>query len=277
MVKKRSKHIVNSVIVLVLLLCLSCKESKKKIITINPPKKIVENQTTPEVVAEAETAQSEPELFAILLPNSYRIGENDDPTKELNTDWFDLFEKDGNFFIEKAKYTISKGYDECVGTETKSIDTKRKTLLLLDYKKLVVGKIDHLAIPNQYIWPKEKQEFVFNNQKYSLRAEGRIKSTERIPGEEGQKDQLWHNVEDYKLFIKTETAAEELLLSEKGFNDTFVKLLFVGDLDKDGKLDFIFEANRDYEEDRVILFLSSEAKGNKVEEKVSEISIQHDC
>lgn len=66
-------------------------------------------------------------------------------------------------------------------------------------------------------------------------------------------------------------------LQEDAFNDTFVELLFVGDIDRDGKLDFIFGANKNYEEERVILFLSSKAENGNLVKKVSEIAIQFDC
>ena len=68
-----------------------------------------------------------------------------------------------------------------------------------------------------------------------------------------------------------------MFLEETSFNDTFVQLLFVGDIDADGKLDFIFNASRDYEEERVVLYLSSYAKDNEIIKKVGDIAIQHDC
>ena len=84
-------------------------------------------------------------------------------------------------------------------------------------------------------------------------------------------------VEDYKLYISAENGPETLLMEQNSFNDTFVELLFIGDLDRDGKPDFVFSANRDYEEDRVVLYLSSRAKAGKAGEKVSEIAVQFDC
>jgi hypothetical protein len=222
------------------------------------------------VVSKKESTGSGAKV-SILLPTSYR----DNEPKQLNSDWFDLYEKNGDYFIEKAKYTISKGYDDCAQIETETIETKRNTLLLIDYKKLLAGKVDHLDIPKQYIWPGEKIEFFFNNVKYYLRGEGKIKNTQNRTNEAGESE-LWQEVEDYKLFIGLDKTAKELLLSEQSFNDTFVKLIFVGDLDKDGKLDFIFEASRNYEETRVLLFLSCESE-SRVLQKPAEISISFDC
>ena len=58
--------------------------------------------------------------------------------------------------------------------------------------------------------------------------------------------------------------SEILVIAKDSFQDAFVELLFVGDIDIDGKLDLIFETKRNYEEKRVILFLSSEADENQI-------------
>lgn len=141
---------------------------------------------------------------------------------------------------------------------------------------MTVGKIDNLPILNKHICPKEKTEYSFNNITYTLRAEGDIIKKGKIINDNDEIEP-WHEVKNYKLFIKTANSNEQLFIIEDSFNDTFVTLIFVGDLDRDRKLDFIFQANRDYEENRIILFLSSEAEENNLLRKVSEISIQFDC
>ncbi len=264
---------------LVMLILFSCKETKKEINPEKPTKVEVVNKSKDSAITSQKdtvvVAKSD-YLFKILLPISYRIIDNNDPTKSLTKDWFELLEKDGNYYIEKATYTISKGYDECVGTDTKSIETKNHTILFLDYKKMTTGKVDNLLISKKYIWPKEKINFDFKNTKCTFRAEGNIKSTENRTNDK-EETEIWHKVENYKLYVKTSNKNEQLIISEVNFNDTFVSLIFVGDIDRDGKLDFIFEANRNYEEKRVILFLSSESENNESIKKVSEISIQFDC
>ena len=89
--------------------------------------------------------------------------------------------------------------------------------------------------------------------------------------------QTYQNVKDYKLYISADAGPESLFLQQESFNDTFVELLFIGDIDRDGKPDFIFGANRDYEEERVILYLSSKAEKGKIIKNVSEIAVQFDC
>jgi len=116
----------------------------------------------------------------------------------------------------------------------------------------------------------------YKNEAYTLTAEGEIKSTETRSDDSGESE-VWHNVENYKLYLKTANTEEQLIIAENNFNDTFVVLIFAGDIDRDGKLDFIFEANRDYEETRMLLFLSSDAGEHKTIRKAAEIAIQHDC
>ena len=263
----------------IILFIVSCKDAKnEKIQEINTKKEVTNiivdsTKSTPKISEEVVISG---DLFKTLLPTSYRIDKNDDPTKDLSKDWFDLFEKDGSYYLEKAAFTISKGYDECAGTDTKIIESKKNTLLLLDYKKLTTGKVDNLLVSKKHIWPKENVSFDFKNTTYTLRGVGDVKSTENRTNDK-EENEIWNTVENYKLYIKTSDTNEQLILSEDSFSDTFVVLIFVGDIDRDGKLDFIFEANRNYEEKRVILFLSSEAEENKIIKKVSEISIQFDC
>ena len=95
------------------------------------------------------------------------------------------------------------------------------------------------------------------------------------PDEDGEK--VFKNVENYKLYLTAGNNAEKLLLAESSFQDTFVRLLFAGDIDGDGKLDFVFSASRNYEEERAILFLSSKARNEEGVKKVSEIAVQFDC
>jgi hypothetical protein len=118
--------------------------------------------------------------------------------------------------------------------------------------------------------------FTFNNVNYTLRGEGKVLSEEKVSTDD-DKIEIFKKVEDYKLYLTIGNNPEKLILTEASFNDTFVEFLFAGDIDGDGKLDFVFGANRDYEEERVILFLSSKAENENSVKKVSEIAVQFDC
>ena len=255
---------------------ISCNNSKE--VKTEETIEVEDTLTVEEVAPKEEIFEEEMEFkndFDVLIPRTYRDWEGKNEANSLTKNWIDLYEKNGKYFLGKADFKLESGYSECSGDSTKAIISKNKTLLFMDLSKLKLGEINSLKIDKNKIWPKEKISFKFNDIEYFLRAEGKVLSSEKVHTDEGL--ETFQVVENYKLYISTEDIPERLLLKEKSFNDTFVELLFVGDIDQDGKLDFIFGANRNYEEERVILFLSSKADQENAVKKVSEIAVQFDC
>jgi hypothetical protein len=260
-------------IVLVSVLC-SCNGSKeKKADKIN---KVTNKAVVKDSVQEIETVADEKSKndFNILLPRSYRTYDVN-PASSLTDKWVDLYEDNGEYYLAKADFKIEKGFDECSGDSLQSIIPKNKTIIFMDNPVLKAGKIKSLKINKHKIWPKEKVTYIFNGVNYVLRAEGKVMSEDKVESEND--DEVFKNVSNYKLYLTTGNTAEKLLLAEDSFHDTFVELLFAGDIDGDGKLDLVFSASRDYEEERVILFLSSKAKNDDAMKKVAEIAVQFDC
>lgn len=253
---------------------LSCKDAKEiKTTTTN---EVIEKSSAKDSIKKNDVFSDEEfkEGFGILLPRSYRVYNEESPIASLTDKWVDLYQKNGAYYLGKPDFEIEKGFDDCSGDSLVSINSRNNTMLLMDYPGLKLGKIKSFKIDKNKVWPNEKVTYVFNNVSYTLRAEGKIISSEVHA--DGDKQEVFKVVENYKLYL-TVGNKEQLLLTEKSFNDTFVILLFAGDIDGDGKLDFIFGANRHYEEERVVLFLSSKAKNGEVVKKVSEIAIGFDC
>lgn len=253
----------------------SCNNSKEKKADKNV--KVANKAVVKDSVQENEIVKDEKSKddFSILLPRSYRTYEVN-PASSLTNKWIDLYEDNGEYYLAKADFKIEKGFDECSGDSLQSIIPKNKTIVFMDYPGLKLGKIQSLKINKHKVWPKEKVTYTFNGINYVLRAEGKVLSEDKTDSE-NDGDKVFKNVAHYKLFLTAGNGAEKLLLSEESFNDTFVELLFAGDIDGDGKLDLVFSASRDYEEERVILFLSSKAKNDDVMKKVAEIAVQFDC
>lgn len=253
----------------------SCNNSKEKKADKNV--KVANKAVVKDSVQENEIVKDEKSKddFSILLPRSYRTYEVN-PASSLTNKWIDLYEDNGEYYLAKADFKIEKGFDECSGDSLQSIIPKNKTIVFMDYPGLKLGKIQSLKINKHKVWPKEKVTYTFNGINYVLRAEGKVLSEDKTDSE-NDGDKVFKNVAHYKLFLAAGNGAEKLLLSEESFNDTFVELLFAGDIDGDGKLDLVFSASRDYEEERVILFLSSKAKNDDVMKKVAEIAVQFDC
>lgn len=253
----------------------ACNNSKEK--KAVKTGKIVENKLKDSVQEkEIEEEAIFKNDFDVLIPRTYRTYENENPVNSLTQNWIDLYKENGEYYLGKADFTIEKSFDECSGDSTKIINSKKKSLIFMNDSELKLGKIKSLKITKDKIWPKESLNLTFNNTEYVLRGEGRVLSSYKTTTDDG-KDDVFKGVKDYKLFLTGENGVEKLILEQENFNDTFVKLLFAGDIDSDGKLDFIFSANRDYEEERVILFLSSKAENGNSVKKVSEIAVQFDC
>lgn len=255
----------------------SCKNSEQKTKIKEKTNKILPNEASENKVnvTDEDLKEEFKNDFEILLPTQYRDWENKNEVDDLSKDWLDLNIKDGKYYLEKANYTIERGYSECSGDSTKIINSQNKTILLINNSSLKLGEINSFKIKKNKIWPNEKLTFRFENIEYSLRAEGKIISSEKVSTDNGE--ELYQKVEDYKLYISTKNATETLFLEQESFNDTFVEILFIGDIDRDGKADFIFGTNRNYEEERVFLYLSSKAKNGNQIIKVSEIAVQFDC
>lgn len=237
--------------------------------------KSIPDETERDKVCVKESIRTTENTTQILLPTIYRDWENKNPADHLNKDWFDLHKLGDAYSLSNPNYNITTGQDECSGALTKTIISNNKTLLFINNKNLKLGEINSINFNKNKIWPNEKLTLNYNNIEYTLRAEGNIISTENVQTDTGL--ERFSEVENYKLYISTNNTTEVLFLEEQSFNDTFVKLLFVGDIDSDGKLDFIFEANRFYEELRVILYLSSEAKNEEIIKKSDEVTIGFGC
>ncbi|MBK8805514.1 MAG: hypothetical protein IPO21_02230 [Bacteroidales bacterium] len=213
--------------------------------------------------------------YSILLPTSYRIFETD-PLKILNKSWFELYSDKSGFFIKQTDCKIEKGLDECSGLETKTIKTSSNTILLIGGSKLQIGKLLSVNVVASFL-PGKKSTISFNNKTYTLQATGIVRKDEKLFKPEQVAEFYWDEVENYVLSISSADGKKSVLIEMPGFKDTAVTLLFAGDIDKDGLLDLIFSHPSDYEEQRVSLFLSSQANGKEIMKMVDQVSIQFDC
>ena len=190
---------------------------------------------------------------SLLIPNStYRVQTKNEIGNILNNgEWLDLYKDQFGYTISAANYKlINNDEDPCSGMPTQAIETNRNSLALFKIPNIKVRKIDSIAIPNKIIEPNKSFSFEFNGHSYKLEANGI--------------DPLKHQYRDtpnafYQLILYIDNEPKEIFHQDI-YNDTVTEILFLGDIDQDGKIDLILSSPRDYEEERIIIILSKDNK-----------------
>ncbi|WP_437919571.1 hypothetical protein [Sphingobacterium sp. LRF_L2] len=241
-------------------------------IDVSPIKNVEEKQPQQiEVPPEIQYVENN-----TLITGNYRIWETaDDPETLLNKGkWLDIHQDGPIFAITPLNYQKSNGYDDCAGIATKRIEASSGSLLLTNLAVITSKEIQPISLMNNKIWPNEKIDFDFLGNTYRLAGVGSIGSSEVFTDDDGH-EEIFHEVSDYQLQLIDPKGQTTVLLSEESFQDTFMRIDFVGDLDGDNKPDFIISVPRNYEEERVLLILSTKMSNGKI--VVYEASRQFDC
>lgn len=212
----------------------------------------------------------------IVLPAGYRGTEPADFELMLSEEWYDFYQDSitKQYFLERADLEIGKYYDGCLDDSTTYIGSRRNSLILIKGITPQNGVIPSFAPKKHRVWPEETYSFPFNGETYIFRGEGIMEHTEMIHTDEGI--EKWGEALNYKLYL-SDAGNEQLIVAITSFNDTFVEILWIGDLDADGKPDFILDTSRDYEEKTVLLFLSSKAGEGEIVKAAAYSSYLFDC
>lgn len=186
----------------------------------------------------------------ILFPSTYRNPEINDLEEVLDKGlWFELYKQDKQYHIAEARYKIQHiDEDPCSGFPAQRILSDRNAVLYFNIPTIPNGIVDSIAYNNKIVSPGHPLEFIYNKDRYRLEASGITFFNNDNPDTNDGRYVL-------KLYINDDKEGK-VLIDQSEYNDTATEILFMGDLDKDGKVDFIFSSPRDYEEDRVLIILS---------------------
>ncbi|WP_418696413.1 hypothetical protein [Bacteroides sp.] len=208
----------------------------------------------------------------ILLPAGYRDSQLSDFDHMYSEAWYDFYQgADSSFYMNEATIKLENFYDGCIGDSVPSVSSGRENSIVL-IKGIVPqdSLMETKPMPGT-IFVGVEYEFEFHNQKYLLRGDG-------VLDDDKESNDGWNAVKNYKLYLSKAGADEEqLLIAMPEFQDTCVELLWMGDMDLDGRPDFIFDVSGDYESKAVVLFLSSKADEGSLVKCVGRSEYVFDC
>ena len=190
--------------------------------------------------------------------------------------WIGIFKDENGYYLDSTRITIQTCYDPIMDEEENdSLSWTGKYIQALHLDSciyLISGLNDRSSIGKdiylknildsvQYIYPPDTINIKFLEQKYSLY--GRADSA---PSEYSPEELIYTN---YRLFFTgtndKQQQITQALATAASFDSNMFSLLFVGDIDNDGLLDFIVNTSEHYNVYQPTLYLSSFAnKGELV-------------
>lgn len=191
----------------------------------------------------------------------YQTIMDDDAEVSPEKDWYQLsFIEDSNqFVVDKVNLSRDEFYWECGEMTIPFVvsDSPHDGLILFRGVNTQEGDIETVRDKIEQVYPGEKYTFTFGGIEYTLKAEGFLHST--YMSDEAMPKLIKGEYSNYKLYLSSGDQ-EQLLMSVPSFEDNYIEIQFIGDLDGDHKPDFIFETATHYESHESTLYLSSFAE-----------------
>ncbi len=173
--------------------------------------------------------------------------------------WFGLYKADGGWVLSATRVSI----DTSKPTSTVvAVDRPERPLFLFQGQPTFAeGSVDVAFVGAGFVYPGQPHDLTLAGELYVLRAAG----TKR--GRQG--DITFAN---YRLELehagRTQVLFRASLVEEEGPN-----LVLAGDLDRDGRLDLVFDLRHSYVGNHYVLFLSSLAPQDSLVIKAAELLV----
>lgn len=193
---------------------------------------------------------------------------NEVPKNAKSQIWYGLFEsKEGKCKIQKTELTLEKTLDPIVDDEGDKptgvfVDVRNADDLVILLCKIELQENQEIHSINNHpteILPDEDFKFTFEGIEYKLVAKGikkRYKNSEK-----------WYAQRNYQLYLEAEIKGkkmETLISSYPYLDDSMIEILFIGDIDSDGKIDLIIDNSYKYNSFTPTVYLSSMAENEQL-------------
>lgn len=227
----------------------------------NSSEAMIETIIKPEILAEnTDWKEEDKSKFKIKLLETGEGFHGNEINAKSGETWLGLFKEKDKYNLRSVKIKVRPGFDgvsdepgEMTGKDV-IVKGKRQPLFLVKNADMLrEGEIktvffaesfdDAINLYNGFV-----AEYKLNNKKYTLRVEGGTNSSTLILESENNK---------------------QILYFVDGMGDATWNLLWVGDLDKDGKLDLYADMPVFYNFSQKRLFLSSQAEDGKLVKQVA--------
>ncbi|MEP7038809.1 MAG: hypothetical protein ABI891_10720 [Acidobacteriota bacterium] len=233
--------------------------------------KVADTNTSADEVEEVNKEPEIPKYKVEMLMDSEYYAEEVESKVGSHRGWLGLFRKKNKYFlmpttikVKAVSHALRDGKDskKKTGREVSSNVKLPSVFLLRNAKMLHQGEVKTVFYGNETesegIDRKYRRNFKFNGKKYTLFVKDTSgESSEYLTGKS-------------KLII-TDGKTEQVIFEPEFCSDCSWNVCWVGDLDGDGKLDFMLNLNEHYNSTCHTLFLSSQAKKGKIVSDVAEV------
>lgn len=255
--------------------------AEKQQVESQPKKKKQKNPQ--KIPQESPTQSSRPdETFELISGPGVFHGDElklKSTAKNLITGWYGVFEGPSGHMVKSVSLTVEKAKDEVIdGDKEKtgkklSIQPPSPAPLFL-FKPAKIPFLDSAALESPLAGQTSGQEISPDLSPMTLRLgdkipEGTIVSTGKRERELGDGRYLYSNIQ---VFFKSEGKSQRLWTAA-ALDDSSPRVIWYGDLDRDGKIDLLLNLTDHYNVTSLELFLSSLATKGQLLKKVAQFRI----
>lgn len=252
---------------------------KGETVSIEPTTILLEKMPTPPIETKIEDESNEEYEWEENYDAKFKIklletGEfhGDEVKAKSGETWLGLFKQGDSFSLLSTNIKVKRVFDVIIDDEEKgektgkgvSVTRKNQPIFLLknaDFLKQ--GKIKTVfyefekSEDSEGIWVDNNfnQMFSLNAARYNL-----LVTTKKEKGS-------W--IDETSKLVLSDGKTEQIIYSQKRCDDCMWRLIWAGDLDKDGKLDLYLDLHDHYNVMQRRLFLSSQAEEGKLVKEIA--------
>lgn len=224
-------------------------------------KRIASRLVTLTVPVIALGADSVPK-FEFSLPGDLR---EPSPIPTAGSGWFAIRKADAEFELVSTSIDLQSAPDPCAGSYTRVVTAgvRDPIFLMRGSPHFRAGPLDTVFYGRRFFFPAEHDSFQLKaGAWFGFKAYGSAK-----PGQGGP------SVTDYQIVL-VQGSREQVIADFSAIDmDRPPTLRWAGDLDRDNKLDAIFNLSTHYASSSYVLFLSSDAEAGKLVRDVAKIHV----